>query len=42
MVRVVAGPGKYISMVVDEKTLKVLSSSCSVYDVLYDGVTGRA
>lgn len=39
MVRDVAGPGKYISMVVDEKTLKVLSSSCSVYDVLYDGVT---
>ncbi|CDJ29183.1 syntaxin binding protein, putative [Eimeria mitis] len=26
-------------MVVDDKTLKVLSSCCSVYDVLYDGVT---
>ncbi|KAL8274679.1 hypothetical protein Esti_001394 [Eimeria stiedai] len=39
MVRQVAGPGNYISMVVDDKTLRVLSSCCSVYDVLYDGVT---
>ena len=42
MVRKVAGPGNYISMVVDDETLKVLSSSCSVYDVLHDGVTGKA
>ncbi|CDI79534.1 syntaxin binding protein, putative [Eimeria praecox] len=39
MVRRVGGPGNYIAMVVDEKTLNVLSSCCSVYDVLYDGVT---
>ncbi|CDJ57235.1 syntaxin binding protein, putative [Eimeria maxima] len=39
MVRKVGGPGNYIAMVVDDKTLNVLSSCCSVYDVLYDGVT---
>ncbi|KAL8446836.1 hypothetical protein Emag_004597 [Eimeria magna] len=39
MVRQAAGSGNYIAMVVDEKTLRVLSSCCSVYDVLYDGVT---
>ncbi|OEH77500.1 syntaxin binding domain-containing protein [Cyclospora cayetanensis] len=39
MVRQVGGPGNYIAMVVDSQTLNVLSSCCSVYDVLYDGVT---
>ncbi|CDJ52937.1 syntaxin binding protein, putative [Eimeria brunetti] len=39
MVRRVGGPGNYIAMVVDDKTLNVLSSCCSVYDVLNDGVT---
>ncbi|KAL8425067.1 hypothetical protein Efla_001456 [Eimeria flavescens] len=39
MIRQVAGPGRYIAMVVDDKTLRVLSSCCSVYDVLCDGVT---
>ncbi|KAL8433228.1 hypothetical protein ACSSS7_004013 [Eimeria intestinalis] len=39
MVQSTAGPGNYIAMVVDDKTLRVLSSCCSVYDVLYDGVT---
>ena len=41
MVRRVGGPGNYIAMVVDDTTLNVLSSCCSVYDVLNDGVTSK-
>lgn len=40
MVRRVAGLSGYIAMVVDDKTLKILSACCSVYDALYKGVTG--
>ncbi|CDJ42050.1 syntaxin binding protein, putative [Eimeria tenella] len=39
MIRQVGGPGNYIAMVVDSRTLGILSSCCSVYDVLNDGVT---
>lgn len=41
MIRQVGGPGNYIAMVVDSRTLGILSSCCSVYDVLNDGVTSK-
>lgn len=41
MIRQVAGASKYIAVVVDEETLRVLSACCSVYEVLCDGVTGK-
>ncbi|CEM02736.1 unnamed protein product [Vitrella brassicaformis CCMP3155] len=39
MVRRVHGSEGYIAMIVDDRTLRVLSSSCRVYDILEEGVT---
>lgn len=35
-----AATQRYCAMIVDDASLRILSSCCKVYDILEDGVTG--